>query len=58
MVKRAICSCILCRRLEALPLTSKLCQELPAGRIVDAPPFIHVSVNKGHSSRTSYILRR
>ena len=45
MVKRTIRSCILCKRLEAVPFRSKFCLELPEGRIDDGPPFTNTGMD-------------
>ena len=45
MVKRTICNCILCKRLEAVPFRSKFCVDLPEGRIDDSPPFTNTGMD-------------
>ena len=45
MAKRAIRSCMLCKRLEAVPFKSKFSTDLPEGRIYDGPPFTNTGMD-------------
>ena len=45
MVKKVIRSCILCKRLEAVPFKSKFCIDLPESRIDDSPTFTNTGMD-------------